>query len=86
MSADRCAASDVSDVPDVPDIPDIFFRDGARRAARPRRRTPARIVAMPARAIGVTVSWRNARPRASATIGKMSMLRLTTVASILLIR
>jgi hypothetical protein len=41
---------------------------------------------MPATAIGVTVSWRNARPRASATIGMMSVHRLTTVASIFLIR
>ena len=48
--------------------------------------TPTRVVVMPATAIGVTDSWRNARPTASATIGMMSVVRLTIVASILLIK
>ena len=44
------------------------------------------MVAMPATAVGVTVSCRNARPSASATIGMISVVRLTIVASILLIK
>src|SRR5262245_23634491 len=47
--------------------------------------TPAMMVAMPANALGVTVSSRNMRPMASATMGMTSVLRLTIVASILLI-
>src|SRR5688572_16765498 len=60
-----------------------------RRAEPPGRiatATPARIVAMPRTANGATVSWRNARPSARATIGMIRVLRLTTVASSCLIR
>src|SRR5262245_50384924 len=48
--------------------------------------TPAKMVAIPRMAIGVTVSWRNARPSAKATIGMISVLKMTTVASIFLIK
>ena len=43
------------------------------------------IVSIPANARDVTVSCRKVRPSASATMGMMSVLRLTIVASILLI-
>src|SRR4026209_1999284 len=76
---------------------DVVATCVAGRAARFRRSrdrfhfgtlataTPARTLAIPVRTIAVTVSPRNARPRASATIGEISVVRLTIVASSFLI-